>query len=400
MADHLKEFGWEFIVMDAGWYYPEDVDANKGNDEGSAYHLDPYGRLVPDEIKFPSSKKGEGLKNLADYVHSKGLKFGIHIMRGNPRNAVEQLLPIKDSEHNAAEVADKSDTCVWNALNFGLIDDHLGSIDYYESIVELYADWGIDFIKIDDISRPYHKIELELFSNAVQESGRSMLISASPGPAPVAEVEHLRANVDMWRISNDVWDTWTLVKKQFSYCSSWSPHINGKGRPHADMLPLGKLRLTGGDDWVAGLLSANLADIKNEYSRLSDTEKYTMMNLLSIFKSPLILGGYLLENDSITTKLITNVVIIELNQESINNQEIYNKDEVIIWTAENQQKNYQYLIVFNISEDQVEFDVSLEILPFTLGKTLLNLWNDKTLNIDGILKVKLQPHESIVLRQQ
>jgi len=93
MARDLKSHGWEYIVVDIQWYEPN----AQGHDyaPGAKLAMDEYGRLLPAVNRFPSSAGGTGFKHLADYVHSKGLKFGIHIMRGVPRQAVEQNTPIK-----------------------------------------------------------------------------------------------------------------------------------------------------------------------------------------------------------------------------------------------------------------------------------------------------------------
>ena len=80
MAAHLKPFGWEYVVVDIQWYQPTAV--NHQYEPFSSLTMDEYGRLQPALNRFPSAEGGKGFKPLADYVHSLGLKFGIHIMRG------------------------------------------------------------------------------------------------------------------------------------------------------------------------------------------------------------------------------------------------------------------------------------------------------------------------------
>jgi hypothetical protein len=92
MAEHLLLFGWEYIVVELQWYEP---GANS-----SAYRpfvpleMDAYSRLIPAPYRFPSTANGQGFKPLADRIHALGLKFGIHILRGIPRQAVHQNTPI------------------------------------------------------------------------------------------------------------------------------------------------------------------------------------------------------------------------------------------------------------------------------------------------------------------
>ena len=100
--------------------------------------MDEFGRLIPAPNRFPSSANGRGFKALADYVHSKGLKFGIHIMRGIACKAVDANLPIAGSKLRAADIANKESICRWNSDMYG-VDTTKGGQDYYDSIVQLYT---------------------------------------------------------------------------------------------------------------------------------------------------------------------------------------------------------------------------------------------------------------------
>jgi hypothetical protein len=148
MARDLASHGWQYVVVDIQWYEPN----AQGHDyePGAKLAMDEYGRLIPAVNRFPTSANGAGFKPLADYVHGKGLKFGIHIMRGIPRQAVEQHLPIKATFYHAADIADKDNPCRWNPDMWG-VDTKPGAQAYYDSIAELYASWGVDFIKADDM---------------------------------------------------------------------------------------------------------------------------------------------------------------------------------------------------------------------------------------------------------
>ncbi|MES2486963.1 MAG: alpha-galactosidase, partial [Bacteroidota bacterium] len=93
MAANLKKYGWEYIVTDIRWFVENDK-AGGYNQSDPRYVIDKYGRYQPAVNRFPSAKDGQGFKALADYVHSKGLKYGIHIMRGIPKKAVQEKMPI------------------------------------------------------------------------------------------------------------------------------------------------------------------------------------------------------------------------------------------------------------------------------------------------------------------
>src|SRR6516225_6951090 len=243
MADHLAKYGWKYIVVDIQWYEPN----AQGYDykPGAPLTMDEYGRLMPASNRFPSSANGSGFKPLADYVHSKGLKFGIHIMRGIPRQAVEKNLPIKGTPYHAADIADKDNGCRWNPDMWGVDTTKPGSQAYYDSIAELYASWGVDFIKADDMVSPFHASEIEALSRALRKTRRPIVLSLSPGPAPLEQAEFLRASAQMWRISGDFWDSWPSLKRQFELTRRWETHIRPGGWPDADMLALGRLSIRG-----------------------------------------------------------------------------------------------------------------------------------------------------------
>ena len=221
MADKLKEYGWEYIVVDIRWFVENDK-AGGYNQTDPRYVLDEYGRYQPAVNRFPSAKDGKGFKELADYVHGKGLKFGIHIMRGIPKVAVEKKLPVKGADGiTADQIYSPELQCEWLRDNYTVVADKPGAQEYYNSIFELYASWGVDFIKIDDLSRPYHLGEIELIRNAIDHCGRPIVLSTSPGETPVANADHVRSHANMWRMVDDVWDTWPHITHLFDVAQRW-----------------------------------------------------------------------------------------------------------------------------------------------------------------------------------
>src|SRR5690606_17067168 len=179
MAAHLLEYGWRYVVVDIQWYEPY---AQAGGYRPYApLTMDEYGRLMPASNRFPSTAGGAGFKPLADEIHDLGLLFGIHIMRGIPRQAVEQNLPVFNSEYFAADIADTNSVCAWNTDMFGLDMHKPGAQDYIDSIIQLYAAWGVDFIKADNMLDPYHAAEIAGYSQEIQRCGRDIVFSLSPG---------------------------------------------------------------------------------------------------------------------------------------------------------------------------------------------------------------------------
>src|SRR5215469_13894801 len=237
VADHLARYGWKYVVVDYYWYFAESgVEHGTSNEDKIPTSMDDYGRLLPDSQRFPSAAGGAGFKPLADYVHSLGLKFGIHIMRGISRQAVERNLPIFGAGAHGAharDVADMKNTCPWSKAMYGVdvTSPAHGTAGqaYYDSIAQLYAGWGVDFIKADDMSRgnkppleDYHDPEVKAMRKAMNKTGRPMVLSLSPGATPLDAAASVSEWSQMWRISDDMWDSWKQVNEQFARARDWA----------------------------------------------------------------------------------------------------------------------------------------------------------------------------------
>lgn len=393
MARHLLAHGWDTIVVDIQWYAPRTKPHGYISDPHNVV-MDGFGRLIPDPIRFPSSANGGGFSALADYVHGLGLKFGIHIMRGIPRWAVERNLPVKGSGVRAADIADTIRVCTWpNMTDMFGIDHRLpGAQAYYESIAELYAGWGVDYVKADDIaqshdpSHPYHAEEIVSLSRALRRCGRPIVLSLSPGPAPIEHASHLRKNANLWRISNDFWDSWPSLKEQFARAHRWENEIRPGSWPDADMLPLGRIGIRG--------------EVGDERStNFTRDEQRTLMSAWCIFRSPLMFGGDLPSNDDWTLSLLTNAEVLAVNQNSDRNHQSDFRDEILVWTAEAAGGRDRYVAVFNMSERErvvelpwVSVDVSYA------NPEVRDLWVGRDLGRQSSLQVTLLPHASWLIR--
>jgi hypothetical protein len=244
MAEYLKEYGWEYVVIDIRWFV-ENTKRGGYNQTDPRYVIDEYGRYLPAVNRFPSAGDGSGFKALAEYIHDRGLKFGIHIMRGIPKIAVENKLPVKGTDGiTADQIYSQENQCKWLKDNYTILADREGAQEYYNSIFELYASWGVDFIKIDDLSAPiYHKDEIELIRKAIDNCGSPIVLSTSPGPTPVDAASHVSEHANMWRMVNDVWDSWDHIAHLFEVIPGWFPHISEGTWPDCDMIPLGRLSI-------------------------------------------------------------------------------------------------------------------------------------------------------------
>ena len=384
MAKHLKEYGWEYVVVDIQWYQP--TASTHAYEPFSDLVMDGYGRLLPAENRFPSAAGGQGLKPLADYIHSLGLKFGIHIMRGLPRMAAHQHLPIWNSEARCDQAANPNSICAWNPDMYGVRQDHPGAADYYASIFALYADWGVDFVKCDDIAReyPHCQREIELISEACRGCGRDIVLSLSPGPAPLERAEHLKRFANMWRITDDFWDDWTLLRGMFERAEKWCVHAAPGHWPDADMLPVGALRQCY-ENHPAG-----------KWTQFTQAEQRTMMTLWCLLRSPLMIGGDLPKNDAFTLSLLTNAEVLAIERESWCAHPLYASEDACAWIAPRRDGTGCYAALFNLSDraQRIALDPAYIERDF---RAATELWTGRAAR-GGRLAARLPAHDAAVWR--
>lgn len=391
LARKLKPFGWQYAVIDMEWFVTNPTPP--GNGKNSQYAMDAYGRYTPALNRFPSAANGAGFAPLAKYVHSLGLKFGIHILSGIPKEAVEKNLPIAGSSFHAADAANRSETCPWNPDNFGLNDNAAGQA-YYDSIAHLYAGWGVDFIKADCIaSRPYRGDEIRMLSLALRKTGRPIVLSLSPGAAPLDKLDELRQYAQMWRISDDVWDLWHStvpypqgLGDQFPRTAKWAPLAELGHWPDSDMLPLGDLGPAPG--WG-----------KPRRTRFTHDEQRTLLTLWTIARSPLMLGANLTEMDSWTSSLLTNPEVIAVDQHSSENHQAEDRDGIVLWLAKADLQDTMYVAAFNTTEEKRVAEYPWTKLDLEEAKyEVRDLWRRKNLGRRTSLKITLPPHGCVLYR--
>lgn len=353
MAQHLARYGWRYIVVDIQWYEP--AASGYVYRQDAPVVLDGWGRLLPAPNRFPSAAGGVGFAGLAEYIHQQGLKFGVHLLRGIPRQAVAANTPVKGTPYRAAEIADTASVCAWNGDMYGVDMTRPGAQAYYDSVFALLASWGVDFVKVDDLSRPYHQAEVEAIRRAIDSSGRPMVLSTSPGITPLSAGEHVARHANMWRISDDFWDMWPELLAQFQRLHDWTPHRGPGHFPDADMLPLG----------VIGL---------GRQTRLTRAEQTTLMSLWCIARSPLMHGGDMTKMDDWTLSLLSNPEVLAVNQRSAGNRQLFSRDGRIAWAADAPEPGERYLALFNTADSDAEVAVDLAELGAAGPARIRDLW--------------------------
>lgn len=385
MAKYLKQYGWEYIVVDIQWYEP----AAKSHEYNPFTELcvDEFSRVIPAENRFPSSAGGKGFAPLAEYVHSLGLKFGIHIMRGIPRQAVHQNLKIKGSDKTARQIAKTASICAWNTDMYGVDPTKDGAKAYYDSIFELYAGWGVDFVKVDDICRelPHEEAELVMMSESLRSCGRDMVLSLSPGAALPEKAELYKQVSNMWRITDDFWDNWEQLYDMFSRAQTWCIHSGAGHWPDCDMLPIGAiLQDYGPDGWT----------------KFSEDEQRTMLTLWCIMRAPLIIGGEMTKFDEFTMSLLTNTELLEALNNAHSAHPLFRHKheggEEIAWFSTHKDGKRFYCALFNAGEEKTEITAKL---PVDCELSVYDIWSGRELGeVKGSVSAEVNPHGAVMLR--
>lgn len=384
MAANLKQYGWEYVVVDIRWFVENDV-SRAYNQKDPVYHIDEWGRYLPAPNRFPSAVGGS-FKELGDYIHSKGLKFGIHIMRGIPKLAVERKLPILGADGVTADQIYSTDLqCKWLKDNYTIVADRPGAQEYYNSIFDMYAEWGVDFVKVDDISRPYYKAEVELIRNAIDRCGRPMVLSLSPGEMIVEEATHVAEHANMWRMVDDMWDCWEHLAHLIDVAQKWYPHIKPGTWPDCDMIPLGTLTVRG-----------ERSGPRPRKPNLSEDEQRTLMTFFTILRSPLMFGGDLPRTDEATIAMLTNEEVLRMHRETTGVRQLFRKDNQVAITSRNTNTGEIYLAFINIDDKKTQ-DISVSLKELGLSGTceVVDMWTGEEAGVvSGVFIRSLRPHAS------
>ena len=386
MKAHLLRDGWDTIVIDFRWYDPKPTGDDRllnPTRTGAALTADEWSRLLPAPDRFPSATNG--FKPLADELHAMGLKFGIHVMRGIPRQAVLAGAKILDG-FTAAEAGNTNDKCPWCPDMFGVRNNPAGQA-WYDSCADLWASWGVDYIKVDDLSAPYHTAEIQMIHQALAETDRPIVFSTSPGPTSVTHAQHIAANANLWRISGDFWDRWPKLNAQFDLLARWQG-VGGPGHwPDADMIPLGHIA-------IRSKLGGN-----PHWTHFTRDEQLTLMSLWSLAPSPLMLGMNLPDNDDWTTALLTNPEVCALNQDPLGQPA---KRVAIpgltaeLWTRDLSDSSHA-VGLFNRTDQPMKVELTWQQLGWKRPH-VRDLWLRKNLGKQEEFTADLPPHGCVLLK--
>ncbi len=396
MAKVLKPYGYEYFVIDAGWFgefqlqpgtmFPAEKHARK-------MKYNEFGLLQPSDTYFPN-----GFKKLIDRTHELGLKFGLHLMRGIPRSVVKANMPVKGTTYFAKDIADTTSICTWNHQNYGVDMTKPGAQEFYNSLMNQMAEWGVDFIKYDDI---VHKpLEVKAVAQAIAQCGRPMVLSLSPGGNVDPNNLDAFKKGHMLRVTPDIWDDQKGIDECFADWRKW----NGKSEPgfwiDMDMIPFGQLQMmspkpkgvTGTEskkeiqDKIKAGEVANFELLAgkgfNRWSEFTKDQMYTFITMRALAASPLMMGGDLPTLDKFSLSLITNKEMLACNRNGVMGALIYDKNKFEVWNTPNRNGKGGWIGVFNRNKEIKTLNLNYSDLGKGVSKSsnLFDIWNNKKIN--------------------
>jgi alpha-galactosidase len=379
MSVKLKDHGYLYFVVDNGWfaeYLIPDGARFPIVQHAEDVKIDAYGRYVPSNCHFPN-----GFKRLIDRTHELGLKFGIHLMRGISRKAVDQNLPIHCTSYRARDIANTLDTCDWCQYNYGVDMSKPGAQEFYNSIVNLMAAWGVDFIKADDITG--FPEEIDALVHAIEQCGRDIILSLSPGDQTSPEHLTTYARANMLRTTSDIWDNRNDLSKAFEKWAEFQDLELDGCWLDLDMIPFGHLQVWKPKyRWESGpSLTEELLNGKGSerMSGLTTTQKLTFITMRAMAASPLFMGGDLVTSDVSDIRLITQSEMLQCNQNGIVGRRVWQNDGIEVWvTAKRHQEHAGWLGIFNRNSQakRVQFSKSELALRLDVNYLIADIWKD------------------------
>jgi len=394
---NMKQYGWEYCVVDFIWWIPQ-VGAFAGSQNGdwTLGNMDQYGRFMPDTTRFPSAKGGKGFKPLADSVHNLGMKFGLHLMRGVPRMAVHRNCMVFNSTYSCTNAANQNSNCPWLDWMYGAASTAAGQA-YITSMVSLCNDWGVDYLKVDDLwassTEGYHDSEVVMYGRAIAAQSREIVFSTSPGPTPLNKASAVSQYANMFRLVNDLWDTWGQLTDAYNVAESWRGTTVKWGQgcwPDVDMLPFGHLALYG-----------PVGNPRYSLSTFTKGEHRLMLLLWCVNNGPLMWGGNLPDNsnDKFYDSLMTNANALFIEQHGINARVLKAQTTgTPIWTSTHPlDTTTKFLLLGNTSGSSQTITVNLTTIGFsaTQAVPVKNVWTGATLSpVTGTFTQTIPTHDA------
>ncbi|MEU2923540.1 CBM35 domain-containing protein [Streptomyces sp. NPDC007251] len=359
LAATLKKYGYDYVNIDAGWWM----------DKNWTSEFDQYGRQSPDPVRFP-----DGMKSVADHIHSKGLKAGIYLPVGLEKGAYgDGKLPIWNAPGcTTADVVypDLRTTNGWDSA-YKLDFDNPCAQKYIDSQAQMLADWGYDFLKLDGVGPGSFKsgdnynnvADVAAWHKAISDTGRPIHLELS-WSLDIGHAADWKKYSNGWRIDTDVecycntLVTWeNSVNDRWNDAPAWSREAGPGGWNDLDAIDVGNGAMDG----------------------LTNAERQSYMTLWAINKSPLFTGDDLTKLDSYGLSLLTNQEVIGVDQsDSPVARPVTPMGDQQVWGARNADGTYT-VALFNLGSSPASVSADWASFGFTGAASVRDLWNHRSL---------------------
>jgi hypothetical protein len=379
----LQELGYQYVNLDDFWY---ECPGSQGP------NVDQYGRWVTDPTKFPPDGNTNGMKVVANYVHSLGQKFGIYVTPGISKQAVAKKTTIKGTQYTADQIADPSiPSANYNCKGMvGINFNKPGAQAFINSWADMLASWGVDYVKLDGISNK-NTADIKAWSDAIRQSGRPMVLDVTQGSYTRAIAPVLMKYADQWEFAPDIecykcekndspypLTSWKDVENRFNYVAEWQPYAGPGGFNDYDSIEVGN----------------------SDNDGLTPAERQTQMSLWALGSSPFILGVDLTHLDPADLRFLKNTAVLAVDQDSIAAKRVVNSGSKQVFAKE--ETNGDVIVgLFNTGgrEQKVSVQATAVGLPRSeKGYLLKNLWTDSTAKAGETISASVPSHGVVLYR--
>ncbi len=376
-ASGLQSHGYVFINIDSGWQSS----------------FDQYGRPTVDPAKYP-----DGMAATIQYIHNNGQKASIYWIPGVQYPVYSSGDTIQGTSYPVASIAETG--VPGNAFSYGTaccnfwhekIDfTQAGAQKYVNSIVNMFASWGVDAIKLDGVTPGSdddnlivdNRPDVQAWSQAIAQSGRPMELTISWALdhdylstwQKYANARRIEDDVNCYCATETQWpDITRLFNDLVTYQNDSGPTV---GWNDLDSLIVGN-----------GVMSG-----------LTNDERQSTMTLWAISNSPMIVGDYLTMLDSFGLQLLTNDNVIAVDQTGAPATQITGGSNPI-WASPRLSNGTYNVALFNLNSSSSSTTVDLSALGISGPADVYDLWNDKDLgSFQTSYTTTLNEHASALLR--
>ncbi len=373
MHQKLQASGYSYINLDADWY----------QQSGSDFAVDADGRWTPDTQRFPN------LGALGTYIHKNGQKFGLYLVPGIPKLAVQQNTPVLGTTCHANDIAVQPLTAGNHFGNTYKIDYTKPCAQpYINSIAAQLHGWGVDFLKLDGVA-PGSAVagydtrnDVKAYSSALSPYHVVLELSSS---VDISDISFWQTYANGWRTTGDIecysrcpggLTAWSSVSSRFSSAPKWATFAGPGGWNDFDSLDVGNGSMDG----------------------VTDTERQTYMTLWAISAVPLYPGDDLTKLDSYGLQLLTNKEVLAIDQAGKVATPLSQSSNQQVWRVQNSDGSYT-VALFNLGSSTATVTVNWSSLGLSGSHSVRDLWGHKNLgSFSGNYSSSLASHGSLLLR--